>query len=260
MTTGIRKPGEFCWINMLTPQPDEARVFYGKMLGWTYAELPGMGHLVKVAGHDIGGIFDLHGPNTPPGLPPYIGVMVKVESADATAEKVIALGGKARPAFDITDQGRMSVCFDPNGAEFDIWEPKKGTGTDVDSSVHGAPSWFETLTTDVEAATEFYSSLFGWTPEVQKGPTFDYTTFKKDGTPVAGMMKITPAMGAMRAHWGVYFSVRDADLAFRQAGELGAKICVTMKDIPDIGRFFGMTSPQGVVLYVIEYARPGVPG
>ena len=26
MTTGTRKPGEFCWINMLTPQPVEARM------------------------------------------------------------------------------------------------------------------------------------------------------------------------------------------------------------------------------------------
>jgi hypothetical protein len=34
------------------------------------------------------------------------------------------LGGTARPAFDIGEQGRMVVCHDPNGCEFDIWEPK----------------------------------------------------------------------------------------------------------------------------------------
>ena len=51
--------------------------------------------------------------------------MVKVDSADAICEKVKSLGGRARPAFDIKEQGRMAECFDPNGAEFDIWEPKK---------------------------------------------------------------------------------------------------------------------------------------
>ena len=85
MTTGIRPMGDFCWINMLTPQPADARAFFGRLLDWTYVEMPGMGHRVQVGGRDIGGLFDLDGPNTPPGTPPLIGVMVKVASADATA-------------------------------------------------------------------------------------------------------------------------------------------------------------------------------
>ena len=96
MATGMRKTGEFCWINMLTPEPAEARAFFGKLLGWTYFEMPGMGHRVQVGGRDIGGLFDLDGPNTPQGTPPSIGVMVKVENADAVCEKVTALGGKAQ--------------------------------------------------------------------------------------------------------------------------------------------------------------------
>ena len=105
----------------------------------------------------------------------------------------------------------MAVCTDPNGAEFDVWEPKKFLGTDVDSSLHGAPSWFETLTTDVDRATTFYSELFGWTPEVMPMPGFEYTTFKLGTDPVAGLMQITPEMGPLRPHWGTYFTVNDAD-------------------------------------------------
>jgi len=30
MTTGTRKAGEVCWINMLTPQPAQARVFFSR--------------------------------------------------------------------------------------------------------------------------------------------------------------------------------------------------------------------------------------
>ena len=87
MTTGTRRVGDFCWINMLTPRPAEARAFFGALLGWTYTEIPGMGQRCRSAGEDIGGLFDLEGPNTPPGTPPLIGVMVKVDSADATAER-----------------------------------------------------------------------------------------------------------------------------------------------------------------------------
>jgi len=255
MTTGTRKAGEFCWINMLTPRPTEACAFFGKLLGWSYAEIPGMGWAVKVGGRDIGGLFDLEGPNTPPGTPPLIGVMVKVDSADATGAKVAALGGRAMPAFDIMDRGRMAVCFDPNGAEFDLWEPKKGPGTEVDSSLHGAPSWFETLTTDVDRAAKFYAGLFGWTPEVMQMPDLQYTSFKLSDAYVAGMLQITPQMGSMRPHWGTYFTVKDVDATAREAVELGGKICLPLTDVPSVGRFCGIMSPQGVAFYVITYAR-----
>lgn len=248
-----RGVGEFCWINMLTPRPADARAFFGKLLGWTYAEIPGMGHRVQVGGRDIGGLFDLAGPNTPPGTPPCIGVMVKVESADATAAQASALGGKAMPPFDIMDQGRMAVCFDPNGANIDVWEPKKSHGSDCDAHQHGAPCWFETLTTDVDRATVFYSGLFGWKPEVMAMPGYNYTVFKLGNCPVAGMMQITPQMGNFPPHWGVYFTTNDVDESARLAAELGARLCVPVRDIPGVGRFAGITSPQGVTFYVIKY-------
>ena len=253
MTTGTRKLGEFCWINMLTPRPDEARAFFGSLLGWTYSEIPGMGHAIKVDGHDIGGLFDLEGPKTPPGTPPLIGVMVKVESADATAEKANALGGQARPAFDIGESGRMSVLNDPAGAQFDLWEPKAMPGTDVNNRSHGAPSWFETLSRDSAKARPFYCELFGWTSETAPMGGTEYTTFQLDGLPVAGMMQITPEMGTFPSHWGVYFTVNDADAIVKLAAELGATIFIPVMPVPGIGRFCGLISPQGVRFYAIEY-------
>ena len=258
MSKGTRQSGEFCWINMITPQPKEARAFFVALLGWTYFEIPGMGHGVEVAGHKIGGLFDLDGPNTPKrNIEAAIGVMLKVDSAPMRpARRSASLGRKTKPPFDVMDQGRMAVCFDPNGAEFDVWEPKKNDGTDVDTSLHGAPSWFETLTSDVDRASAFYAGLFGWTPETTTPmPGVEYTHFKHGNEYVAGMMQLTPQMRTTQPHWGTYFTVRDADETAREAVKLGAKLCVPSQDIPGVGRFGGITSPQGVVLYVIKYAR-----
>src|SRR6476660_8321176 len=113
MNIRTRDPGEFCWVNMLTPKPAEACAFFGELLGWTFAEMPGMGYTILVSGSPIGGLFDVNGPGTPEGTQPMIGVMVKVQSADETSAKVAALGGTGKPAFDIMEQGRMAVCFDP---------------------------------------------------------------------------------------------------------------------------------------------------
>ena len=255
MTTGNRKIGEFCWINMLTPEPDAARAFFSQLLGWTYKELPGgMGWAIQVGGKDVGGLFDLHAPNTPKGTPPGIGVMVKVASADDTVKRIRQLGGRAEPAFDVMDQGRMAVCFDPTGAAFDLWQPMKGAGMAADPTHHGAPSWFETTTTDAGRATKFYTELFGWTAESMEMPGFTYTSLKLGDAWVAGIMPRMPEMGDIPPHWAVYFTVKDVDATEAAATKLGANVCVPAVDIPGVGRFCGIISPQGVMCYAMTYA------
>ena len=180
--------------------------------------------------------------------------MMKVESADAVGERVRALGGRAGPAFDIMDQGRMAVCHDPCGAEFDVWEPRKLLGTEVDSRRHGAPSWFEARTRDADRTARFYADLFGWTPAVVPMPGGTYTTFAHHGALVAGMMAIRPQMGAVAPYWSTYFTVDDAEAAERTAVRLGGTVSMSLKDVPG-RRFCGLTSPQGVDFNVVQYLR-----
>ena len=87
-------------------------------------------------------------------------------------------------------------------------------------------------------------------------PTHSYTLFRLGGEPVAGAMAITPEMGPVTPHWATYFTVRDVDETARLAGRLGARLCVPPRDIPDVGRFCGIVSPQGVRFYAITDARP----
>ena len=254
MTTGIRKAGDFCWINILTPQPAEARTFFGKLLGWTYSDMDGMGDLIEVGDKKIGGLFDIDSPQTPKGTPPVIGVMVMVDDADEMVKKVKSLGGDAKPPTDIMDNGRMVMCTDPNGANIDLWQARRQHASDADTSQHGVPSWFENYTTDGDRATKFYANLFGWTPEVMA--EMNYTTFKLGNEPpIAGMMAITPEMGEMPSHWMTYFTVNDVDASMRSATEMGGSVFMPPHDIPDVGRFCGLVSPQGVRFMVIKYAQ-----
>ena len=48
---------------------------------------------------------------------------------------------------------------------------------------------------------------------------------------------------------------KDADESAREAVGLGATLCTRMHDLPGIGRFCGITSPQGVTFYIIEYTH-----
>lgn len=255
MTLRPRDPGEFCWINIITSDPADARTFFSSLLGWTYKPIPGMGHLIQVGGRDVGGIFDLAGPQTPPGTMPGIGVMVRVLGADATAARATSLGGRAGAAFDIGPNGRMAECYDTAGANFDLWQPRQGGGTDVDASLVGAPSWFELLTPEMATARPFYESLFGWTAESMPGQSMPYTRFKLGDRSVAGMMELTDEMQGVPPCWVTYFTVSDAEATAREAVRLGGTVYLAAQDAPGVGRFCGIRSPQGVHFLVMQYGR-----
>lgn len=256
MTIGTRKTHEFCWINLMTTEAAHAKAFYAKLFGWTYGEMPGVtgGHLIEVKGRAAGALMDLATAKMPPGTPAVIGALVKVEDVDATMAKLTSLGGRGE-AFDAMDNGRLAVCTDPNGATFGLWQPKTKPGFDVDSRAHGAPTWFETITTDLPRAVAFYTALFGWRAEDQHPvPGMTYTLFKLGAEPVAGAMAIQPRMEGATPHWGTSFAVDDADATVKLAGELGATICMPVHEIPSVGRFAVVQSPQGVVFSVMQWS------
>lgn len=254
MSVGYRKTHDFTWINVMTPQVGKARDFFGELLGWSFDEMPGVpgGQLIRVGESTAGALMDLEGGAFPPGTPPAVGVLVKVEDADAMAQKVESLGGRADPTMDVMENGRMAVCTDPLGAVFALWQPKAQQGMDVDSHAHGAPGWFEVLTKDADRAARFYSELFGWKVEEQRPANgMVYRLFKLGDLPVAGAFQ--PPNGEVPPHWAVSFSVRNADEIAKRTAEFGGEVCMPVSEIPGVGRFSLLKSPQGVSFHIIEW-------
>jgi len=255
MTTGLRKNNDFCWVNMITPRPAEAKRFFTALFGWTYVELPMVnGWEFQVQGKSVGAMFDCDDARTPKGTPPLLQPAIKLESADDFAVRAAALGGTARPPMDIFDFGRMVVCNDPDGAQLDGWQPRKNQGTDADSNAHGAPSWFQVMVRDGDRGQKFYTQLFGWKAQVfpERG---GYVVFSLGDRQVAGMMQISEMTGPQEPHWSVWLSSDDVDETARRTTALGGKLCLEPHDIPDIGRFIAATSPQGVPFHAISWKR-----
>ncbi len=116
---------------------------------------------------------------------------------------------------------------------------------------HGAFSWCELMTTDVDAARRFYTELLGWTTE--DVPGMSYTMVKTGGDGIGGMMSIPPQAAGGPPHWGTYVTVDDVDAIARKAQALGTKTIVPLTDIPNVGRFYTFQDPQGAVISVITY-------
>jgi predicted enzyme related to lactoylglutathione lyase len=118
---------------------------------------------------------------------------------------------------------------------------------------HGAFSWCELLTTDVDAAKIFYARLFGWKTEDMTMPGMTYTVVKAGNKEVGGIMAVPINVRGMPPMWSAYVTVDDVDLTAKAAEQLGAKLLVQPTDIPNVGRFCVIQDPQGAVINTITY-------
>jgi len=118
---------------------------------------------------------------------------------------------------------------------------------------HGAFSWNELMTGDVQGAKAFYGKLLGWQfQDIQSGE-MTYTMIKTADRELGGMMATPPEAKGMPPAWGAYVTVDDVDARAAQAEQLGGKICLPPQDIPDVGRFSVIQDPQGATLMLITY-------
>ena len=117
---------------------------------------------------------------------------------------------------------------------------------------HGAFSWNELMTTDIDGAKSFYSEMFNWQLE-DTGKEMPYTMARIEGQDSAGMMSMPPEAAGMPPMWGGYVTVDDVEASAKQAVALGGKLLMEARDIPDIGRFCVICDPQGATLSMITY-------
>ena len=152
--------------------------------------------------------------------------------------------------FDVMDVGRMAVIQDPQGAVVAVWQARKHVGAGV-LDEPGALCWTELMTTDTNAASRFYTGLFGWTAEAMPMGPAAYTLFKRGEKSAGGMMAIAPEMGPMPPSWLGYFAVVDCDESVAKAIMLGGKVAVSPTDVPGVGRFSVLHDPQGATFAIV---------
>lgn len=117
---------------------------------------------------------------------------------------------------------------------------------------HGAFSWNELITSDVEGAKSFYGKMFNW-EFTDFASDMPYTMAKAGGQDAAGLMSTPPEAAGMPPMWGGYVTVDDVEASAKQAVDLGGKILLEARDIPEVGRFCVICDPQGATLSLITY-------
>lgn len=242
-------PGAPIWIELLTPDTDRAKAFYGELFGWTAQD----------SGEEFGGyITFLHDDAPIAGCMKNDGESpsawsVYLESRDAadTVAKARAHGGTVVMApMQVGDLGHMAVLADPAGATVGVWQPLSMTGISARGEV-GAQAWFEVLSSDYDAAVPFYADVFGWDVHTMSDtPQFRYSTLGKDEAALAGIMDATGLLGERPSYWNFYVQVADTDAAIETARSLGGRELAAPDESP-YGRLATIADPSGVPFMVM---------
>lgn len=123
----------------------------------------------------------------------------------------------------------------------------------------GRFTWYELMTTDVDAGVDFYTELVGWGHMPWEGPNH-YELLMRGEMPQAGVMQLPEQASAAGAppHWMGYVFTPDLDATTAKARELGASILAEMS-LPKVGRIAVMADPQGVTIAGFQPEQEPIP-
>ena len=122
----------------------------------------------------------------------------------------------------------------------------------------GSFLWHELLTTDTDAAIDFYRHVVGWNTQrydFEGNDAPSYTMWMAGDAAVGGVMRIDrQTMGELPPMWNAYVYTPDIDASVQRAKELGGSIVSEPMEIPTVGRMAGIADPQGAVIWVLQPA------
>lgn len=108
------------------------------------------------------------------------------------------------------------------------------------------------MTRDPDAATAFYTAMFGWdvvewVPTGAPGGTPPYPMIAIQGKPFGGIMRLG-GEAPPPSHWMGHVRVEDIDAAVAKAESMGATFPAGIIDIPTVGRDAPMIDPLGCAI------------
>ena len=107
--------------------------------------------------------------------------------------------------------------------------------------------WYDLLTSDTDAAVDFYTRLVGWSTAPWDTGGEPYIMWTNNETPLGGVMLLPDEAKAVEAppHWMAYITVPDVKDAVARTIEKGGSVVVPATDIPNVGEFSILHDPQG---------------
>ena len=120
----------------------------------------------------------------------------------------------------------------------------------LDRYSHGTPCWVDLATTNLAAARDFYSGLFGWSYIDEQMSEMDIGTYSMamvNDAATAAIYELGPDQirAPAKSNWNVYVSVDDIDATLDGVRRRGGVILAAATDVDRAGRVAVIEDPTG---------------
>jgi predicted enzyme related to lactoylglutathione lyase len=259
--------GGFIWYELITPDPEAAKAFYDKVVGWNVEPPTQDGHdyrhIRASDGRQVGGMIGLTEEMREHGVRPVWLGYVAVEDVDRAVAAMVEDGAQVwKAAWDIPDVGRIALLADPQGAPFYVMTPSPPAGRENEASGAFSPDeaqhvrWNELATSDPDAAIAFYGRHFGWGQEgdMDMGEMGKYRFIQHGSITIGAVMPKMPQMPV--SLWTYYVGVDHIDRAADAVTSGGGTILNGPMEIPGGEFALNAMDPQGAPFGLVGPRKP----
>jgi uncharacterized protein len=258
--SGEHHVGKVVWADLVTPDLDAAKRFYGGLFGWTFRDVAGDPNytLALLDGETLAGLFQKPLPPGSQQRPSWL-TFLAVRDVDTAQQRVVEHGGKvlSKP-HSYPQRGRQAVFADPDGAVFAVIAAQGGDPPDYLADP-GEWIWSSVLVKNPARETAFYKTLFGYQLYDLAGEPEDegdarHYVLASDDYARAGLNALPADSMRRHPHWLNFVRVADAAVAASKAAELGGRVLVEPRQDRHGGQIAILADPNGAPFGVMEWS------
>jgi predicted enzyme related to lactoylglutathione lyase len=257
--SGEHHVGKVIWTDLVTPDINDAKRFYGGLFGWTFRDVQGDSHyaLALVDDRPVAGLFQKPLASKQTQQPAWL-TFLAVRDVDAARKATLQHGGKVVSGpHSYPQRGRQALLADPDGAVFEVLEAQGGDPPDY-LAAPGEWIWSSLLVKDPKQETAFYKTLFGYDIydlASENGGADDAQHFilSTDDTARVGLNALPADSMRRRPHWLNFVRVADAAETAKKAAALGGRVLVEPRVDRHGGQLAVLADPSGAPFGVMEW-------
>jgi predicted enzyme related to lactoylglutathione lyase len=255
--------GHHIWYELMTTDPEGAKAFYDKVIGWDVGpphDDAGYRMIARSDGGNAGGVLPLGADMLAHGAKPVWAAYINVDDIDRSVADIEARGGRTlMPARQIDHVGRIAMVADPQGNSFYVMTPTPPASdpeakSDVFSPTEAQRvSWNELSTPDPDAARKFYGEMFGWSSDefMPMGEFGDYRFFDFAGQRIGAVCGVMPGGSA---GWRYYVRVPSIAKAVEAVKAGGGSVSMGPHEVPGGDHIIIGNDPQGAEFALVGKA------
>jgi uncharacterized protein len=247
--------GKVIWADLVTPDLEGAKRFYGGLLGWTFRELPGAPNyvLASVNNEPVAGLLQKALPPGESKHPLWL-TFLAVHDVDAAQQLAVQNGGKVlAQSHNYPHRGRQAVLLDPDGAVFAVLAAEGGDPPDY-LAAPGEWIWHSLLVADPKRESAFYKALFGYEVYDLSNEGDTHYILSSDSYARAGLNALPSDSLRRHPHWLNFVRVTNAADSAKKALALGGLVLVEPRVDRHGGQLAVLADPSGAPFGVMEWS------